>query len=117
MSDKLTFAQHLEQIAAELRRNESVLWVDDDNEVLSLTEAAQLVGKTPETVRRWCQECANGRRLGKCYAGALWLVSKRRLLEYFEARFGRPALLVQLSKTENQHRCMSAPHFPFRRTG
>jgi hypothetical protein len=116
MSPKATISERLEAIAAELRRNETVIWVDDDAEVLRLAEAAELVGKTSETIRRWCQECDSDHRLGRCFAGSLWLVSRRRLLEYYEARFGRPELVVALSKSKNQHRCMYAPHFLHRRT-
>jgi len=107
MSDKLTISEKLEAIAAELRRAERVDWVDDPNEVLTVAEAAHIAGRSDETIRRWCGEY----KIGRLFASSLWLVSRRRLLQHIERRFGRPAMVLALSRGQMQHRSLSAPHF------
>ena len=107
MVDKATVAERLEQIAAELRRADRVDWVDDPNEVLTIAEAAQVAGRSDETIRRWCAD----HRIGRLFATSLWLVSRRRLLQHIERRFGRPAMVLAMSRGQMQHRSLSAPHF------
>jgi hypothetical protein len=52
-----------------------VLLPFDRREAISLQEAAELSGKNPETVRRWCQLRDIGRKVG-----GTWAVSRPALL-------------------------------------
>jgi len=87
MSDKLTIAEPLAAIAEEVRRIEAVDWIDDPHEILACSEAARLVGKSDETIRRWCSEA----KIGRMFAGSLWLISRRRLLQHHGSH--RPSLV------------------------
>jgi hypothetical protein len=50
-----------------------------DGDLVSTTIAGRLIGKSPETLRRWC--LAHGIGVFSP-AGAVFLVSKKRLAEY-----------------------------------
>jgi hypothetical protein len=75
-------------------------WVDDPDEILTVVEAAALAEASGETIRRWCSE----NRIGRLFAGSLWLVSK-----HIEARSGEAAMLKALYRGEKMQRCLSAP--------
>jgi excisionase family DNA binding protein len=64
-------------------------WVDDEREVLTVVEAAQISEVSPETIRRWCGEA----KLGRLFAGSLWLISRSRLERYLARRRGRSVVV------------------------
>jgi hypothetical protein len=73
--------------AEEVRRIEAVDWIDDPHEILACSEAARLVGKSDEAIRRWCSEA----KIGRMFARGLWLISRRRLLQHHGSH--RPSLV------------------------
>jgi hypothetical protein len=98
-----TLIEHLTAVIEELRAAEGGLdWVTDLDEILTIAEASELAGVTPETMRRWCGDF----QLGRLFASSLWLVSRRRLLVHIERRHGRAAMLKAAGKGKNRTRCL-----------
>jgi hypothetical protein len=60
--------EHLVLALEELQRVEcGVDWVDDLQEVLTISEACELAGCSPETMRRWCSDF----QIGRLFASSL----------------------------------------------
>jgi hypothetical protein len=116
MAADAEIAALLEQIAAEVRqRPPQRNWIAQfrDGEVLSASEAAEVCGVTPETIRRWC-EAADGpdRPLGYLI-GSMWLVDLPALLRLVEKRGGeqgRYDRVVAEGRAKNISRMLSSPH-------
>jgi hypothetical protein len=92
-------------------------WVDafDGGEVLRTDQAAFIAGTSDETVRRRCVEAADtGRRIGILFARAVWLVSKRRLLDDIERRDGRSARLAAETRAEKLFKTRPPPQLSLR---
>jgi hypothetical protein len=77
-------------------------WVDTYGDDGLLTSGAAIIaGVSPDTIARRCREAEEaGRPIGILIAGAVWLVSKRRLLDDIERRLGKHARLVAESRAE-----------------
>ena len=77
----------------------------DKRECLSLSQAAGIAGKSPSTMRGWCEEHGLGRRVG----GGTWSVSKvalamfldgdqRALRAYHAGRRSDPSVVVYFER-------------------
>ena len=69
-------------------------------------EAAEMAECSQETIRRWCGD----HRIGKLFAGSLWLVSRRRMLQLIERKSGKAAMLNAAARGKKHVRCLSLPH-------
>jgi hypothetical protein len=78
-------AQQLHRIAESVARLDHISdWVDDPDELLLSHEASRLANVSPETIRRW----AETHKLGRLFAGSVWVISRQRLFRFLERRFG-----------------------------
>src|SRR5882672_8931983 len=91
-------AQRLDLIATELRQLPACGdWIDAfaSHDAISSDEAALIAGCSAQTIRRRATEAAEiGQPIGIWFASAVWLISKRRLLDDIEKRKGRPGRLA-----------------------
>jgi hypothetical protein len=103
-------AHRLETVAAEaaaaLRRLDAPRdWLDEvldlGGDALKSDEAAFVAGCHVDTLLGRCKiAAATDRPLGTLMAGAIWLISKRRLLAAIEAKEGLPARLAAESRAQ-----------------
>jgi hypothetical protein len=111
MIDPHDIARQLREIADAVERlDHAGDWVDDDGELLPTNEAAEIAAVSPETIRRWCSDSPH--RIGRLFAGSLWLVSRTRLPQLITRRFGRPAMLEARSRAEKMRQSRSPPQQP-----
>ena len=97
MTTHRDIAKELHRIAESVARLDHVSdWVDDEGELLLSHEASRLAGVSQETIRRW----AEVHKLGRCFAGSVWVVSRQRLFRFLERRFGRSAMLEARTRAE-----------------
>jgi hypothetical protein len=97
-------ARSLDELAATLRQRPACGdWVAAffDGDAIGTDEAAFIEGCSAQTIRRRAAEAsAIGKPIGVWFASAVWLISKRRLLDDIEKRKGRPGLLAAMSRAE-----------------
>jgi hypothetical protein len=108
----------LEQIAADLRqrpRERNWIAAFRDCEVLPASQAAEIAGADPETIRRWCLAAEYTDTPLGYMVGGLWLVDMPELLRQIEARRGeraRQAAEVRLEQYRQQQSLKSLEHMP-----
>jgi excisionase family DNA binding protein len=88
------------------RTGAGIDWVDAEGEIMTVAEAAEMAECSQETIRRWCGD----HRIGKLFAGSLWLVSRRRMLQLIERKSGKAAMLNAAARGKKHVRCLSLPH-------
>jgi hypothetical protein len=118
--DPAQLAEHLEQIAAMVRRLPAASdWIDAylSGEILLTDQAAEIAATSTETIRRRCEATAStSRPLGVLIAGSVWLVSRSGLLGWIEAHEGgAPAMLAARSRAEKLAEMRSSPQQSLRR--
>lgn len=111
-------ADHLEAAASEavqaLRRLDQPRdWVDEiqpGGDVLRVDGAAFVAGIHPDTLRdRAKAASASGKPIGYLVAGAVWLISRHRLLDWIEAHEGRAARLAAETRARKSAETGSLP--------
>jgi hypothetical protein len=102
----------LEQITAQVRQlPPSNDWIDahGTGDAVSSDAAAFIAGVSSATIRRRATEAAAcGRPLGILIAGSIWLISKRRLIDWIRADEGEHAALCAITRATKLTQ-MSAP--------
>jgi hypothetical protein len=97
MTTHRDIAQQLHHIAESVVKLDHVSdWADDDGELLLSHEASRLADVSPETIRRW----AEVHKLGRLFAGSVWVISRQRLFRFLERRFGESAMLEAKTRAE-----------------
>src|SRR5258706_16164387 len=103
-NDPDQLAKRIDEIAAELRQLPACGdWIDafTSHDAISSDEAAFIAGCSAQTIRRRATEAAEiGQPIGISFASAVWLISKRRLLDYIETHKGRSGRLAAESRAE-----------------
>ena len=110
----LSNATLIAELSARLARSAGAEedWVAayERGEVLRTDEAALIADVSVDTLRRYCSHAADvGQPLGVCIAGAVWLVSVRRLLADIERRKGHHARLVAEERAAKLQKSRSSP--------
>jgi hypothetical protein len=98
-------------------------WLDEilnaDGDGLTSSTAAYIADVSPDTICRRTEAAAStDRPLGILMAGAVWLISLRRLLDAIELRDGLPARLAAQSRADKNASLRLLPqnstHLPLR---
>lgn len=101
----------VQEITRELRRQLDRLdslplegdWVDAwiDGDAIRTDEAAYIYGQSVQTIRRVADASAmTGRSIGKQVSKSVWLISRRRLLDWIEREKGLPARVEANARAE-----------------
>jgi hypothetical protein len=102
-------ADHLEaaaiQAATALRQSPGRDWLDElldySGDALRSDQAAYVWDTSDDTIRRRAEAAAlTGKPIGYLLAGAVWLISRRRLLDAIELEDGRHARLVAQTRAD-----------------
>ena len=112
MNEQERIARALEQITAQVRQlPPSNDWVDayGTGDAISTDVAAHVAGVSSATIRRRATEAAAcGKPLGILIAGSIWLISKRRLINWIRDHEGEHAALCAMTRATKLTQ-MSAP--------
>jgi hypothetical protein len=89
-------------------------WIDelcaDGGDALKSDDAAFIADVSSDTIRRYAAAAAlAGHPIAVLVAGAMWLYSERRLLDWIEQHQGRPARLPAESRARKSRALRSLP--------
>jgi hypothetical protein len=89
-------------------------WIEelyaDDGDALKSDDAAFIADVSSDTIRRYAVAAAlAGHPIGILVAGAMWLYSSRRLLDWIEQHQGRPARLKADARARKSRVLRSLP--------
>lgn len=101
----------VQEIAEQVRRHMDVLekitlegdWVDawTEGDAIGTDEAAFISGCSTQTVRRMAASAAlTGNPIGRQMSKSVWLISRRRLLDWMERHNGLPARVKAKARAE-----------------
>lgn len=102
------YMDHLDKIAPEGD------WVDawTEGDAIGTDEAAFISGCSTQTVRRMAASAAlTGNPIGRQMSKSVWLISRRRLLDWIERHNGLPARVKAQASTEKWKNGRAAPNF------
>ena len=118
MTNKNDLAGHLEAAAVILRQCAPGRdWLDEaldaGGDAVKSDAAAYIADVSSSTMcRRAEAAAAAGRPIGVLLAGAMWLISKRRLLVWIEAREGKPSRLAAETRAAKSLELRALPQKP-----
>lgn len=87
-------------------------WVDAwiDGDAIRTDEAAYIYGHSAQTIRRLAEAAAvTGRPIGKQVSKSVWLISRRRILDWIEREKGLPARVEAGARAEKWKNGCSVP--------
>jgi hypothetical protein len=87
-------------------------WVDEwvEGDAIRTDEAASIAGCSMQTVRRTAVAASlAGKPIGRLISKAVWLISRRRLLDWIEHNEGLPARVEAVARAEKYKNGCAAP--------
>jgi hypothetical protein len=87
-------------------------WVDEwvEGDAIRTDEAASIAGCSMQTVRRTAVAASlAGKPIGRLISKAVWLISRRRLLDWIEHNEGLPARVEAVARAEKCKNGCAAP--------
>jgi hypothetical protein len=87
-------------------------WVDEwvEGDAIRTDEAAIIAGRSMQTVRRMAVAAAEaGKPIGRLISKAVWLISRRRLLDWIRHNEGLPARVEAVARAEKYKNGCAAP--------
>jgi hypothetical protein len=116
----MRMSDDVQQITQEVRRQLDRLdklapggdWVDEwvEGDAIRTDEAASIAGCSMQTVRRTAVAASlAGKPIGRLISKAVWLISRRRLLDWIEHNEGLPARVEAVARAEKYKNGCAAP--------